>query len=162
MNVFLNQNPQGTAPTALRLINEDDLGLLAVGSSDGVLRIYRHYESPDKVELLTAWRALTDLTSGSHKKGLLLEWQQAAGSFLVSGDVRSVRVWDAEKELCIQDIPTRTLASVSSLTSDRAASTLIVAGCTDGHIRIYDRRVAAKDRCALFLKKENVKRSTLC
>ncbi|KAI9029360.1 raptor N-terminal caspase like domain-containing protein [Hyaloraphidium curvatum] len=145
LNVFLNQNPLGSRPTALRLINEDDVGLLAVGSDDGVLRIYRNYESPDKVELLTAWRSLTDVVPGNHNKGLVLEWQQSSGSFLISGDVRTVRVWDAEKELCVQDIPTRTLASVSSLSSDRNATALIVAGCTDGHIRIYDRRLAAKE-----------------
>jgi regulator-associated protein of mTOR len=146
LNVFLNQRPFGSRPTALKLINEDDLGLLAIGSDDGVLRIFRNYESPDKVELLTSWRALTDLSPGTHHKGLLLDWQQASGSFLVSGDVRTVRVWDAEKELCIQDIPTRTLASVSTLTSDKTANTLVVAGFTDGFIRIYDRRLAAKDR----------------
>lgn len=144
-NVFLNHQPFGCRPTALRLINEDDLGLLAIGTDDGVLRIFRNYESAEKVELLTAWRALADLSPGTHNKGLLLEWQQTSGSFLVSGDVRTVRVWDAEKELCVQDIPTRTLASVSSLTSDRAANTLVIAGCTDGYIRIYDRRLASKD-----------------
>lgn len=145
LNVFLNQRPSGCRPTALRLINEDDLGLLAVGTDDGVLRLFRNYESPEKVELLTAWRALTDLSPGTHNKGLLMDWQQSSGSFLVSGDVRVVRVWDAEKEMCIQDIPTRTLASVSSLTSDKVANTLVVAGCTDGYIRVYDRRLASKD-----------------
>jgi regulator-associated protein of mTOR len=59
-------------------LNEDDVALLMVGSSDGVLKIYRNYESAERIELLTAWRALSDLNPSTQSSGLVVEWQQYA------------------------------------------------------------------------------------
>jgi regulatory associated protein of mTOR len=86
--------------TEVRLINEDDQAFLMTGSSDGVIKLYRGYESPRNLELVTAFRALTDLEPSNKNAGLVFDWQQGRGQILVAGDVRSIRVWNAGTEIC--------------------------------------------------------------
>ena len=52
LNHFSNGNPAGTRITDIKFLNEDDVALLLTGSADGVVRIYKNYESQKKVELL--------------------------------------------------------------------------------------------------------------
>lgn len=68
------------------------------GSSDGVIKIFRNYESD--VELVSAFRALTDLLPSNKNAGLVLDWQQGQGKLLVAGDVKVIRVWNAATEIC--------------------------------------------------------------
>jgi len=76
LNSFSNGNKDGSKITSTVFLNEDDVALLMVGSSDGILKIYRNYESPQDIELLTAWRALSDLVPSNRSSGLVVEWQQ--------------------------------------------------------------------------------------
>ena len=69
------------------------------GSSDGVIKIFRNYESDD-VELVSVFRALTDLLPSNKNAGLVLDWQQGQGKLLVAGDVKVIRVWNAATEIC--------------------------------------------------------------
>jgi regulator-associated protein of mTOR len=71
------------------------------GSSDGVIRIFRNYDSDQKIELVTTWRALTDLVQSNINAGMVFDWQQGQGKLLVAGDVKIIRVWAAASELCI-------------------------------------------------------------
>lgn len=136
LNRFSNANPAGTRVTDAKFLNEDDVPLLLAGSSDGVVRVYRHYSSPKTIEIASSWRVLTDLASmRRHETLLVAEWQQSRGTLLVGGDARVIRVWDAPRELCIADIPARSGAPVTSLTSDQVAGNIIVAGFSDGAIR---------------------------
>jgi regulator-associated protein of mTOR len=100
LNRFSNGNPGRSRITEVRLINEDDQALLMTGSSDGVVKLFRNYENQQNVELVTAWRALTDLEASNKSAGLVFDWQQSRGLILVAGDVRSIRVWNAGTELC--------------------------------------------------------------
>jgi len=100
LNRFSNGNPVRSRITEVRLINEDDQALLMTGSSDGVMRLFRNYERPADVELVTAFRALTDLEPSNKAAGLVFDWQQSRGLILVAGDVRSIRVWNAGTEIC--------------------------------------------------------------
>ena len=102
LNHFSNGNPKGTRITEVKFLNEDDVALLMTGSQEGVVRIYRSYESLQTIELVSAWRALTDLLPSNRSSGLVAEWQQGRGSMLVGGDVRVIRVWDAPREMCLQ------------------------------------------------------------
>lgn len=147
---FSNCNPFGTKITEMKFLNEDDLPLLLTGSSDGIIKIYKNFHTPEadesnQVQLISAWRALTDLLLTSKSSGLISEWQQSRGSLLVSGDVKVIRVWDAPRELCIVDIPARSTSSITSLTSDQLAGNIIVAGFDDGSLRVYDRRLDSRD-----------------
>jgi regulator-associated protein of mTOR len=100
LNKFLNGNPARSRITATRFINEDDQAMLMAGSSDGVVKLYRNYESPKNVELVTSFRALTDLEPSNKSAGLVFDWQQGSGHIVVAGDVRSIRIWNAGTEIC--------------------------------------------------------------
>jgi regulator-associated protein of mTOR len=100
-NHFANGNPAGTKITEIKFLNEDDVALLMTGSGDGVVRIYRGYENDGEAELVSSWRALTDLLPSRRSSGLVAEWQQGRGTMLVGGDVKVIRVWDAPREMCL-------------------------------------------------------------
>lgn len=145
LSKFSNGNPFGTKITDLKLLNEDDLPFLMTGSSDGIVKIYKDFQSVDECRLVTSWRALNDLLLTPRSTGLLLEWQQSRGTLLATGDVKIIRVWDAPRELCVVDIPARSSSSITSLTSDQVAGNICVSGFGDGTIRVYDRRLDPRD-----------------
>ena len=74
--------------------------MLVTGSSDGVIRIFRDYDSEDKVNLVSAFRGLNDLVPSNKNSGLVIDWQQGQGKFLVAGDVKAIRIWNAATEIC--------------------------------------------------------------
>jgi regulator-associated protein of mTOR len=66
------------------------------------VRIFRNYDTRD-VELVTAFRALTDMTPSTlAEAGLIADWQQSRGHLLIGGNVRNIRVWDAGKDASVQ------------------------------------------------------------
>ncbi|KAJ3093182.1 hypothetical protein HK102_003590 [Quaeritorhiza haematococci] len=155
LNTFSNANPPGSRITSLKFINEEDTGILMVGSDEGIVRLYRKYEDPKTTELVSTWRALSDLLPTTRGSGLIADWQQLSGSLIVSGDVRHIRIWDAERELCVQDIPTKATTGVTSLSSEKHAGHIIIAGYGDGAIRIYDRRSPRENLVASYNEHSN-------
>lgn len=99
-NCFSNGNPPDSKITDVRFINEDDQALLMTGSSDGVIKIFRNYDTKGATELVTGFRALTDLVPSNKNAGLVFDWQQGRGLVLVAGDVKVIRVWNAGTEVC--------------------------------------------------------------
>jgi regulator-associated protein of mTOR len=142
---FSNGNAVNARITDIKFINEDDQGLLMVGSADGICKIYRNYESSSEVELVTAWRALTELTPSNINSGLVSEWQQGQGRLLVGGDFKTIKVWSAAKELCTEEIPARSGSCVTSITADQVAGDIFVVGFGDGAVRVYDRRLPSRE-----------------
>ena len=100
LNRFSNGNPAGSKINEVRYINEDDQALLMTGSSDGVLKVFRNYESPKDAEMVSAFRALPEHVPSTRNAGLVLDWQQGQGKALVAGDVKVIRVWNAATEVC--------------------------------------------------------------
>ncbi|OGM43149.1 WD repeat-containing protein mip1 [Aspergillus bombycis] len=141
LNRFSNGNPPGSKINEVRYINEDDQALLMTGSSDGVLKVFRNYESASDVEVVTAFRALPELIPSNRNAGLVLDWQQGQGKALVAGDVKVIRVWNAATEVCTNDIPARSGSCITSLTSDQVAGNIFVAGFGDGAVRVFDQRI---------------------
>ncbi|KAL4920921.1 raptor N-terminal caspase like domain-containing protein [Aspergillus aurantiobrunneus] len=141
LNRFSNRNPLGSKINEVRYINEDDQALLMTGSSDGVLKVFRNYESSRNVEIVTAFRALPELIPSNRNAGLVLDWQQGQGKALVAGDVKVIRVWNAATEVCTNDIPARSGSCITSLTSDQVAGNIFVAGFGDGAVRVFDQRL---------------------
>ncbi|KAK4993044.1 Target of rapamycin complex 1 subunit kog1 [Elasticomyces elasticus] len=137
---FTVGNPPGSGISDVRFINEDDTALLLLGTSDGVLRIFKNYESTKDVALVTGFRALTDLIPSTTNAGLVFDWLQGAGKILVAGDNRRIRIWQAGCESMSQDIPARSGSCVTSLASDQVEGNIFVAGFGDGAVRIYDAR----------------------
>ncbi|KYK59900.1 meiotic regulator-interacting protein [Drechmeria coniospora] len=137
---FSNGNPEGSSISDMKFINEDDQAFLLIGSSDGVVRVYRHYDADGGIELATSWRALTHMVPSNVNSGMVFDWQQVTGRILVAGDVRVIRVWYAAHETCVMDIPARSGSCVTSLTSDQMTGNLFVAGFGDGAVRVFDTR----------------------
>ncbi|SCU86549.1 LAFA_0E01530g1_1 [Lachancea sp. 'fantastica'] len=142
---FSNGNPFGTKITDIKYLNEDDIPLLLLGSSDGIVKIYSKFHDLDELELVTSWRGLTDLLLTPRSTGLLTEWQQSRGSLLVTGDAKIVRVWDALTETVEVDIPAKSSSLITSITSDQLSGNIFVAGFSDGSLRAYDRRADPRD-----------------
>ncbi|KAL6946811.1 hypothetical protein ACO0QE_001660 [Hanseniaspora vineae] len=142
---FSNANSYGTKITDLKFLNEDDNPLLLICSSDGIMKIYKDFHDADCLTMISSWRGLTDMLLTPRSTGLLTEWQQSRGSFLVTGDVKVIRVWDALTESIETEIPAKTSSLVTSLTSDQLAGNIFVAGFSDGTLRCYDRRVDPRD-----------------
>lgn len=129
------------------------------GSSDGVLKVYRNYETRKKIEIVTAFRALPELIPSNRNAGLVFDWQQGQGKALVAGDVKVIRVWNAATEVCTnvssylmtpncsranliqQDISARSGSCITSLTSDQVAGNIFIAGFGDGAVRVFDQRL---------------------
>ncbi|KGO78234.1 Armadillo-like helical [Penicillium italicum] len=141
LNQFSNGNPVGSKINEVRYINEDDQALLMTGSSDGVIKLFRHYETDKNIEVVTAFRALPELIPSNRNAGLVLDWQQGQGKALVAGDVKVIRVWNAATEVCTNDIPARSGSCITSLTSDQVAGNIFVAGFGDGAVRVFDQRL---------------------
>ncbi|KAI1424549.1 raptor N-terminal caspase like domain-containing protein [Xylaria sp. FL1777] len=142
---FSNGNPEGSKISDMKFINEDDTAFLMTGSSDGVLRIYRNYDSAKTIELASAWRALTHMVPSNVNSGMVFDWQQVTGRVLVAGDVRVIRVWAAASETCVTDIPARSGSCVTSLTSDQMTGNIFVAGFGDGAVRVFDTRLRPQE-----------------
>ncbi|KAI0602730.1 raptor N-terminal caspase like domain-containing protein [Biscogniauxia sp. FL1348] len=145
LNRFSNGNPEGSKISDMKFINEDDTAFLMTGSSDGVLRIYRNYDSAKTTELASAWRALTHMVPSNVNSGMVFDWQQVTGKVLVAGDVRVIRVWAAAYETCVVDIPARSGSCVTSLTSDQMTGNIFVAGFGDGAVRVFDTRLRPQE-----------------
>ena len=71
---------------------------------------------------------------------MVLEWEQPSGLLYATGDVRYISVWDTHKEMKIQDIQSGADTCITSLALDQCDRSLMVAGCGDGTVRLYDRR----------------------
>ncbi|KAK3355322.1 raptor N-terminal caspase like domain-containing protein [Neurospora tetraspora] len=142
---FSNGNPEGSKISDMKFINEDDQALLMTGSSDGVIRVYRNYDSNENIELASAWRALTHMVPSNVNSGMVFDWQQVKGQVLVAGDERVIRIWNAGHEMCTHEIPARSGSCVTSLTSDQMTGNIFVAGFGDGAIRVFDTRMKPQE-----------------
>lgn len=139
--------------TALDLVNPHDMSLLLVGADDGSVRLWNHQSalhgvasSTGGLSLVSSWQALAEAPvttkSVNASSGLVVSWEQRTLTMFVSGDVKVVRLWDANQELRVRDIPTECNHCVTSLSSD---GQLVVAGCGDGSVRVFDCRLSQND-----------------
>lgn len=147
-----NDNPPHTRITALCYLNAHDLSLLLTGSDDGAVRVWRNYSYSNR-ELVTAFQALGDVPSTARGAGMVLDWDQQTTTLIASGDVKVIRVWDTGQEKKILDMPTGADYPITSLSTDHQGS-LLVAGCGDGTIRVYDRRLPPAD-CRIMTLREH-------
>lgn len=158
INQFNNDNIANTRATDARLLNEDDQPLLLTSATDGQVRVFRRYDSPGHVELVTSWWMLPDILPQHRNYPYCIDWHQSRGSLLVGGDFRVVRVWDAAREAVSEDIAVGTAARLTSLTSDQVTGNIFVAGFNDGSVNVYDRR---QDKNALVARSRYHKGSIL-
>ncbi|XP_049335546.1 regulatory-associated protein of mTOR isoform X6 [Astyanax mexicanus] len=169
LDYFYNGNPRYTRITAMEYLNGHDCSLLLTATDDGALRIWKNFADQRNPEMVTAWQGLSDMlpsTRGLARRvsiyldrskqggaGMVVDWEQETGLLMTSGDVRVVRIWDTEREMKVQDIPTGADSCVTSLSCDPQRS-LVVAGLGDGSVRVYDRRMGPNE-CRVMTYREH-------
>nr|XP_023507607.1 regulatory-associated protein of mTOR isoform X12 [Equus caballus] len=170
LDYFHNGNPRYTRVTAMEYLNGQDCSLLLTATDDGAIRVWKNFADLEKnPEMVTAWQGLSDMlptTRGlarrvsiylDHSKqggaGMVVDWEQETGLLMSSGDVRVIRIWDTDREMKVQDIPTGADSCVTSLSCDSHRS-LVVAGLGDGSVRVYDRRMALSE-CRVMTYREH-------
>ncbi|XP_068158364.1 regulatory-associated protein of mTOR [Drosophila tropicalis] len=93
-------------------------------------------------------RSTTDQLMSS-STGIVTAWQQYSQQLIVGGgSCRFLRIWDVERELRLNDLPLgRSEASVRVLSpfASNVRCDLIVAGCADGSVRLFDKRLAPQE-----------------
>uniref|UniRef100_A0A8C2ESC0 Regulatory-associated protein of mTOR n=1 Tax=Cyprinus carpio TaxID=7962 RepID=A0A8C2ESC0_CYPCA len=167
LDYFYNGNPRYTRITAMEYLNGHDCSLLLTATDDGALRIWKNFADQRNPEMVTAWQGLSDMlpTTRGHVyvckpsllsfegAGMVVDWEQETGLLMTSGDVRVIRIWDTEREMKVQDIPTGADSCVTSLSCDPQRS-LVAAGLGDGSVRVYDRRMGPNE-CRVMTYREH-------
>ncbi|XP_070187994.1 regulatory-associated protein of mTOR-like isoform X2 [Littorina saxatilis] len=150
-----NGNHRHSKISSLGFVNPHDHTLLMCGTDDGCVRIWRNFEREDMdTEMVTSFVALTDMVPLSKGSGLVTHWEQDASTLICSGDVRNILLWDLQSEARKQEIPTGADSCVTSLISDTSGRSLLVAGCGDGTVRLFDRRLSPTE-CRVMTLREH-------
>jgi len=155
VNNFSNTNPPGSRISAISLINPHDDAMLLTATDNGVVRIWRSFMNDgERGELVTAWTALPDLVPRVGP-GMVIDWQQQNGILMTTGDVGIIRVWNTERELSIQDLPTGADCCVTSIASQYGGGHILATGYGDGAIRLFDTRVPSRYSSVLSFREHN-------
>ncbi|RUS73614.1 hypothetical protein EGW08_018620, partial [Elysia chlorotica] len=140
--------------TSVDFMNAHDAALFMFCTDDGAIRIYRDFLKPHQYELVTAFKGLSELVPSEKGSGLVTEWEQESSTLITSGNARIIRLWDMQKEMKISDINTGAESCVTSLASDSMHKSLLIAGCGDGSVRLFDRRLNPSE-CRVMTLKEH-------
>ncbi|KAL0481013.1 raptor [Acrasis kona] len=141
VNRFHQDPIRSSRITDFQIINDQsENSILLVSNASGNIHLYKDYEKNNEQYLVTAIRAEPMVMASSRGPGILTEWQQDHGLLYVSGDVPHIKVWDMERETCVQTISSDIDACTTSLGCDRMGGHSIVAGYSDGSVLIFDRR----------------------
>lgn len=135
---FMNQQQPTIHVSSLDFINEHDEFLVMVGYLNGVIRIWNRNVEKEEPQLVTAWQAIGDATAKKNIN-LVTAWHQRSQTIFAAGDSKYIKLWNADQELLISDVPTGTEAPVVDIVS--ASNGIIAAGCSDGSIRLFDPRL---------------------
>ena len=68
---------------------------------DGIIRLYRNYDptlEQGPLQMVSAFRGLNEIVQARQGTGLVMDWKQSAGTLLLGGDSRVIKVWDAQTE----------------------------------------------------------------
>lgn len=106
-----------------------------------------------KPKLITAWQTLYDQQRMFADPWTVLRWEQETTTLLAAGDVKIVRIWDAVRETHAQDLPLGAETAVTSLSINSSGQHFIAAGCLDGSIRLFDRRMP-QSHCHVMTMRE--------
>jgi regulator-associated protein of mTOR len=153
----------GTSVCALEFLNEDAYALLAVGTTDGVVRIWRDIvpytsaygsNSPSPTQCMS-WRALSDLMPGGKRddSDLVFKWISTLGCLAVAGAARSVKLWDLERDQPVHELHTRSAAPMTGLVCDVLHTPNVLAlGGGDGCVRVLDIRARPTENQVMVLR----------
>jgi len=166
LNTFSNRNQRHTRVTYTEFINSHDQTLLITGSDDGVVKVYRNFLGEENVGggvsagtssgggasagsssvqpcLVTAWLALSEMIPTAKGSGMVMDYDSSNAMLFASGDVRQVSHWDLTKELKVNDMPTGADSCMTNLSIDPNNRSVLVGGCGDGTVRVFDIRLSS-------------------
>jgi len=129
-------------------LNEDVGGIIAAASAEGIVRLYRNYDpayDSSGVQMVSSFRALTELIHMKRGSGVVMDWSPANGILLVGGDAKIIRAWNAEHEASTMDIHTLAQSPVTAIASDHQSNSTFVATFADGAMRVFDKRCKPED-----------------
>ncbi|CAL1542232.1 unnamed protein product, partial [Lymnaea stagnalis] len=143
--------------TSIDFMNSHDQALFMFCTDDGAIRIHRNFLSPNESdrELVTAFKGLSEIVPSERGSGLVTEWEQETTTLITSGNARIIRLWDMQRETKISDISTGAESCVTSLASDPLGKSLLIAGCGDGSVRLFDRRLNPAECRVMTLREHN-------
>ncbi|XP_064820931.1 regulatory-associated protein of mTOR-like isoform X6 [Oncorhynchus masou masou] len=159
--IFINRNPGVPSVVKFHPFNP----CIAVADKDSICfwdwekaeRLDYFYNGNPRYTRITAMEYLNghdySLLLTATGAGMVVDWEQETGLLMTSGDVRVIRIWDTEREMKVQDIPTGADSCVTCLSCDSQRS-LIAAGLGDGSVRLYDRRMGANE-CRVMTYREH-------
>jgi len=113
-----------------------------------VVRIWGGINSAQTLKLVSSWKALNfdgdliPVVRGAGA-GLVLAWQPSTELAVAGGNADVLKLWDVSRELCVQDLPTQATSAVTCIMADKNDGRVIISGCADGSLRVFDRRAAA-------------------
>lgn len=171
--------------SAIEFLNAHDVGLILVGHEDGVIRVWQQPDSNEAQQhdsrLVTAWEALPLInsygtsisatsTAAKYRKdasgiGIVTAWQQSTEQLVVGGgSCRFLRLWDVNRELKLGDISIGAETSVRVIAPFlcNVKSDLIATGCSDGSVRLFDKRCAPQDARIRVYREHNGAILTAC
>ena len=171
-----------TSVTSIGWINETSDSLLAVGSDDGSLRVWRDLGERagslggGQISLASAFLALPDVAHSKRGSGLIMSWQQRSGILSVAGNSSTIRLWDLGREQCVRLFHTGSSTCISSLSSspntpslrsnafshpvtnediDYQTWTWLLAGFGDGTLGVFDERISSNGGKVSTIKAHN-------
>lgn len=139
---FSNTQSTNSRISDLSIINEHSNPLICIASDDGVIRFWEGgFEANQTTRLVTAWRVLDDIAPlKGHSQGMVFQWQKKRDYIAACGNSQVIKLWDINKEIHFQDIPTDTPYCITSVCMDHNSSNMIVVGAADGALRLFDIR----------------------
>ncbi|KAL1519483.1 hypothetical protein AB1Y20_023001 [Prymnesium parvum] len=144
-NAFANGNPAGSRCTSTVLLGSDSQ-FLAIGSTEGAVRVWRSWELAGEQQLLNSWQAVdqpSETARDPWAHALCLTWQPQLSLLTASrGGSPWLRLWDLHHERCSQQILVGAADGpyVTNICSD-AHSPLLVAGGSNGSVVLLDPRM---------------------
>lgn len=136
-NVFIGCDIKSTKITGIACVDWDPIKLL-IGSSDGMVRLFKDFESGPET-MIAAWTTIASESPVGMTQCTLLEWNQPQRRlFTVTGGTE-LAILDAVREQIIDRIRLPE-AIATSMTSDRRESPIVTLGFADGWMRRYDLR----------------------
>lgn len=154
--------------SSIQFVNSHDRGLILAGYDDGSVRVWKNpatnqsnKSTAQNTNLITAFQALEDQpTRSSRGFGLQTAWHQSTQTIFIGGESKILRLWDAEKELKVQDIPSGSDSPVSHISCSPNA--LFAVGFGDGSIQIFDRRAGPHDSRIASYREHDKQLLTIC
>ncbi|GFY95751.1 regulatory-associated protein of TOR 1 [Actinidia rufa] len=151
LNSFDNHDFPEKGISKLCLLNELDDSLLLAGSCDGNIRIWKDYTSKGNQKLVTAFSSVQGHRSGGRSVNAVVDWQQQSGFLYASGENSSIMVWDLDKELLVNSVPSSSDCSISALVNLQLVLWM-------GYVRLFDIRTPEFLVCATRPHAQRVER----